>query len=698
MLPFMKTLAVPSSLLLLLLAPLLGCAHDEHADLPIVRKLQIDGAKEVNAEEIKKKILTSQQSWIPFQRKQHFDKNVWRTDLDRIERYYREQGYYQAKVVENQITPDGKDGVGLTVKVEEGRATGISKLEIKGLDGLPEAHRKQLLKDIPLKAGDIFVEDKWKGLKDELSDHLLRLGYVDATVEGNAQVDLETQRAEIALQVEPGLRYKFGAITVTTLRNARVETWRVAEQAEEAIVGEPWYSEAARAEAQARVFNMGVFGAAKVTLRDPDPKTGTVPLDIDVQEAAFHTERYGFGAGIEQQRNDFHLIGEYTHRDFLGRLRRLDLRLRAGWAFLPSAYAVIRNAENERLQNGPVARATAELTQPRLFSPNFSLNNRLEVERTIEPAYSYYGGRERIGVTWHPWTYFTITPSYNIEFYKLQFGEAELQGSVPSVLFGCTGNCAVVLSYLEQRIELDRRDDRQEPKSGYLAGLSLQEGGGPLGGSFNYLRVVPEIRGYVSTLERSLTFSAKLRVGTLIPTSGPDSASPIVARFFSGGDQMRGFSTRRLSPQALVKKNLIPGSPAPEFNSEPVPIGGNGLFESQFEVRYDLIGNLVVAAFTDFGFVTAERVQFNSSYFGNNLLIAVGGGVRYRTPVGPIRLDLAYRPDLGLPLQLNSFPGSDPALTYAPGGGCFGFGNSSPSRAGYPEGNCSIHLSIGEAF
>ncbi|MBA3473250.1 MAG: BamA/TamA family outer membrane protein, partial [Rubrobacter sp.] len=258
----------------------------------------------------------------------------------------------------------------------------------------------------------------------------------------------------------------------------------------------------------------------------------------------------------------------------------------------------------------------------------------------------------------------------------------------PALLFGCPRNC--VLSFLEQVVELDRRDDKQEPKQGFLLSFSVQEGGGFLGGSFDYLRLLPEARGYVSFLEdERLTLSAKLRVGSLLPLSGGALDTPIVARFFSGGNAMRGFSSRRLSPMLLVA-NAGGG----KFESEPLPIGGNGLFETQLEARYGLTRRLVGAVFTDWGLVTTER--FRVSALRKNLQLAVGGGLRYRTPAGPVRLDLAYRPNVGPPLQIYQSEGATP--TYQRSQGCFGFGSGSATSGGSPEGPCALHLSIGEAF
>ncbi len=669
---------------------LASCAHNEKKDAPIVRHLKVEGAKAVSAKEVKKRILTTQDSIIPFSRTQYFDPHVWRTDLKRVERYYRERGYYQAKVVKEEVKPAGEKGVDLLIEVDEGAPTFLRKVEVAGLEALEPAHREALLKALPLAEGEVFVEAQWEQLKAGLTAGLQELGYAEAKVEGEAQVDLETRQAEVHVSAQPGTRYHFGEVRVLPAdEHPRVEAWRIAEQGHEAIEDKAWYSNSARDEAQKRIFRMGVFGAAKVTPGEGDPSTATLPLNVEVQEAPFHSFLGGFGVGVEEARNDVHLTGGYTDRDFLGGLRLLELRATAGWAFLPNAYAVAAGGDGV-VRHGPIAKLSANLSQPRLFHPNMRLATLLEVERGLEPAFGFTGGRGRIGVSWEPWPWLSITPSYNLEVYRLDSGQAELGGQTPELLYGCPTVC--VLSYVEQTVAIDKRDHKQEPKAGYYLALSLQEGGGPLGGSFTYLRVTPEVRGYVSVLpEQRLTFAARVKVGTLIPLSGDDLDSPIVARFFSGGNGMRGFSTRRLAPMRLIEDDSPSG-----YEAEAVPVGGNGLFEAAFETRYTVIENLSVAAFVDTGFVRTERIQADARYFARNLLVAVGGGLRYQTPVGPIRLDFAYRPDIGAPLQIYQPPGQN--LTYANRQGCFGFGEGNAAAGGAPESPCSLHLSIGEAF
>src|SRR5207302_7301979 len=105
-----------------------------------------------------------------------------------------------------------------------------------------------------------------------------------------------------------------------------------------------WYTESALSEAQGLVFQMGVFGAVRVTPGAPDRAAGTVPIVVDVREARFHSIRVGPGVGIDSVRQEARLIGEYSDRDFLGGLRRLTIRGKAGYAFLPTIWGAATGA------------------------------------------------------------------------------------------------------------------------------------------------------------------------------------------------------------------------------------------------------------------------------------------------------------------------------------------------------------------
>ena len=207
-----------------------------------------------------------------------------------------------------QEQPDGKEAVELLAQVREGPPTLISTVELRGLEQLPKDHQQQVKAELPLKPGAVFREENWEGVKELIQGRLRELGYAEAEVGGEAQVDVGTHQAEVDLEVNPGPRYKFGNIFVATDNNPQVRPQRIIEQAQGAVRKGDWYSETALAEAQARVFAMGVFGAVKVNRGAPDPAAATVPVVVDVREAPLRSIRLGGGLGVDAARQEGRLL------------------------------------------------------------------------------------------------------------------------------------------------------------------------------------------------------------------------------------------------------------------------------------------------------------------------------------------------------------------------------------------------------
>jgi len=109
------------------------------------------------------------------------------------------------------------------------------------------------------------------------------------------------------------------------------------------------------------------------------------------------------------------------------------------------------------------------------------------------------------------------------------------------------------------------------------------------------------------------------------PYGGTDTV-PFNVRLFAGGPgSVRGFALNRLGPLD-AKKN---------------PVGGNSLIEGSVELRFPIVGDLGGAVFVDFGNVFRPALTYQLA----DLRYAVGPGIRYNTPIGPVRLDVGFLVD-----------------------------------------------------
>src|SRR5207248_1767041 len=215
-------------------------------------------------------------------------------------------------------------------------------------------------------------------------------------------------------------------------------------------------------------------------------------------------------------------------------------------------------------------------------------------------------------------------------------------GQTSGDLVGCTPRCT--LTYPELRYTYDSRDNVLEPTTGFLGTFSLQQTLKP--GSFSYFRLEPEVRAYFP-MTPWLVFAARAQYGALLLEG--TSASPFTQRFFGGGQSyQRGYASFGQgpkvggSPTAGVGQALItPFGPVQSYWSTYASVGGNGaaLLSGELRFRTDfLLRHSGIVLFTD-----ASRITANPSLpWEGRLEVAPGIGLRYITPFGPIRLDVAY--------------------------------------------------------
>lgn len=692
-----------------LIAVATSCASTEgRPDGPLIDDFKIEGTDQLSQRELKNRVLTSESSWLPgwfpfFGHDDYFDPNAWTADQRRVERYYQAHGFYQAKVVEEEVTPTKEGHVAVRMKVVEGTVTKIQRFEIHGLEPLTEDQRTEVLKKLAPKEGRVFLEEEWLNTQKLLTDRLQALGYAGSSLIAEAQVDVATQQADLQVETEPGQRYKFGRTFIAN-PDGQVNPRLIADQVESAIVPGEWFTPEALQEAQARVFQMGVFSAVKVNRGALEQADATVPVTVDVREAPFHTWRVGGGFGADQLRNEVRGTFLFEHRNFLGGLRRMTIRAKAGYAALAGTgqsglLAIVSVANKDPgSQHGPFGRVSLELEQPHFLHRSLGVLFAIEPSYTLEPAYRAGGASTRLGLVWRPTSKLTASLSYNFSIYQLT-GPVAL-GAATTNFFGCGVICA--LSYIEQTVTWDHRDDLLEPHTGFYLSLNTQVGGTtPADTGFqpvNFFRVMPEARKYFGFFENKFVIAGRIRTGLLFSLTGADTAIPV--RFFSGGNDMRGFSSRRLSPYQVLPNLDCQGlaldrqGPSCSGVGEVLPVGGNTLLDGSLELRWNVWDALTISTFVDAGWVSSGNLTID---FLRAMNVAVGIGVRYRTPIGPVRLDLAVRLPVGLPLEQ---VGVVRAGDHASNGGCFlGLGKgASDFYPGSPESQCAFHLSIGEAF
>jgi translocation and assembly module TamA len=658
----------------LLLLAVAGCLHPEGtAQRPAITSFDIQGTKGVSASALHDSLATQPSGRWAWEETQFFDEDAFANDKRRIVRFYQAHGFYDAKITDAEVVPDGEGRVKLRIRVAEGPPVRVASIEMPGIEKAPEARER--LGRLPLRQGDVFTEVAYDAARAAILNALTTNGWAQAEVNAHAQIDPATHEARVTYAVNAGERYKFGAIFVGGA--VAIPRSRVREEAEVAIKPGATFDSSALRKGQARISDLGVFGGVRVTTGTPDDVRKQMPVVVSVREAPFRTIRAGPGFEFQQTKWELDARVGWSHRNWLGGLRKLNLDLKAGYAWLPTILSPTKQ--------GVVGLASADFLQPAIIGHDVDLNLRLELERGLEPAYDFWAQRFRIGTPIRWGRVVTFIPSYNLELYETTGQVAQGDPTTGNVLLlqTCpTVSDVCVLSYLEQRLTLDFRDNPIITTSGVVFSVALQEGFKLFGLGSPYLRLLPEVRGFVP-LPEGMVLAARVRIGIAKPLGGAADV-PVPAKFMSGGPNfMRGYYSRALSPVIC--------NPA-DTCKEYIPVGGNGLVDGTIELRFPISGNLGGAVFLDYGNVT---IDYADALKLGDLQYAVGFGIRYRTVFGPIRLDIAGRLPKG---AIGDQPGV-PIVTIPEPGKPF---TNATSATGQPLYHSfpiiSVHLSIGEAF
>jgi outer membrane protein insertion porin family/translocation and assembly module TamA len=593
-----------------------------------------------------------------------YDETTLEKDLRRIERHYQARGYYEARVRAGRVLRTGDRSVRVQIVVEEGPLVTLERIEVNGIQELPADVRAKFVSAWKFGPGDPFDEELYRqsGAAAELV--LTDEGYAYATLTLAADVDLVEHKAVVRVEVVPGLRCTFGKLDLEGLHEVAEDVTRRILMIEEG----DRYSTRSMREAQTALFDLGAFDTIDFQPDLSDPTRSVVPVKISVAEGKLRDVRLGPGFLVDPLRNDLHVTGSWEHRNFFGGLRRFRVEVRPMLIFKPGFFS----ARSVR----PGAFAATEIRQPGfLESRTWGI---LGANAGLIP--------DPVNDTPNEFRVLSATGSIGVDrrFFEIVYGglfyRKAIQEPTPYADSTLPANVfAATLGYLELLASIDARDDVLATTKGYYASLGLQyaiAGAGFVGGDFGDVRINPEIRLY-GPLRKGLVLAIRFATGFLLPFAGdgysrpqPTDAPPLWRAFFSGGAVgNRGYPTRFVG-----QRDCAEGEVGIECS---IVTGGASMWEGSIELRADLSGPLSAVLFMDASDVSRRLFDIRLDVPH----ISVGPGIRYATPVGPVRLDFGWRVP-GLQRL-----GGNLAPEETPKDFSLGF-----------RGPFALHLSIGESF
>ena len=575
-----------------------GCR--EEGDIRI-SGLTFNGVKQVDEGALANALQTKKGSWVPWSRKRYFDRRAFEADLKRIEAFYRDRGFPDARVRSFDVKlNDAQDKVDVTLDISEGEPIRVDSIELRGFDVIPTDRQRTLHDSLPLLPGRPLDRQLAVAARERALNALRDDGYPYAEVTLREEETGPRQR-RLIVEAEPGVLAHFGEVDIRGYASVGEHVIR----RQLTFTQGDRFTRREMRESQRKLYGLELFEFANVEpLEEPVLMNEEVPVRITVAEGQHRKITTGIGYGTEEQAR---ARIRWEHRNVFGGAQQAGVE--AKWSSLDRGVRV-------------------DYREPYFLSSHLSLNFDGQHWQAREPVFStrQVGGRFLLRHQSNQQNFWTV--GLTNEFQRSTIDpEALLDFTIRDDLIALgldptTGGSRGTLSAVVFDISRNTTNNLLNATSGYLLTGHFEQAGKWLWGSYNFWGASAEARHFL-TFGRSVTLANRFRIGSLTPSGDSEANVPFYRRYFLGGSSsIRGWGRFDVSPL-----------------TEGFPMGGLSMLEGSSEVRLPFGGKWGAVAFLDFGNVWREARNFDLS----DLRYAVGPGIRYQTPIGPARFDIGYQ-------------------------------------------------------
>lgn len=492
-------------------------------------------------------------------------------------------GYYQAEV---EYALEGRR---LLLTVEPGPRLRWGEPDIRILSGgeALDGGVGAMAEDHPFRRGNTFTHARYESFKDELLSYAFQQGYLDARFErSQLRINVQENQATAVLYLEAGERY--------IIADARFGESRLAPELVEELADIPvgsWYSANLIGDVYNRLLNSGYFASVNIEVEAQAPNQAF--LDIQLEDLARHRVSTGVGFGTDTgpwiklrwERPALNDRGHnFTAQAQLSRVApELFSQYKIPWGHPQNEYVSWDNGwRHQDTEDVDTTVFTTGLSYHRLFGDSWVYSLHLDLEHE-----TYRRGDE---------------------------AERESTYVIPS-------------ARLSRRFYVGEAID---PSFGYRYWLNLAISPEQLGSDTDFHRINTGVSGVVTLAERH-SLAGRVEYGRIY--SDHFDEVPLSQRFFAGGDQsVRGFRFESIAPRD-ADGNLT---------------GGQSLNVASLEYRYRFRPTWLAAVFIDAGrsYLESGTDEFDrngrpNEDNGTRVRTAAGVGLRWRSPVGFIAVDLA---------------------------------------------------------
>jgi outer membrane protein assembly complex protein YaeT len=742
-----RTVAVTG--LLLVAAPVVRAqsAADDQREAPEVTRLTIRGVKSVDVSELQNSISTTASSCRSlllrpfcllskshlFYERKYLDRKELQRDVLRMRVFYWKRGFRQA-MVDTAVAPRGS-GVQVTFRITEGKPTIVRKIAVGPQTNVLSA--RDIRRSVSLRAGKplnlLMLDSSLVSLSSKLWDR----GYADAVVRVDTiAVDDSAYSADVNIAIDPRWKATVAELRITGNEDITPKTIRNSLTLHEGDL----FRRSDVITSQRNLYESGLFRHAAILV--PPQGDSTKIVEVQVREAPLREARVSGGFNTA---DFFQVDGLFRHYNLLGGARRLELTGTVGnlGASQLNNTSIFRNTLGEVDDNDrstfeqPTWQASAQIRQPWFQSPRNTLAFGVFAHRRALPnVFVDRGMGANLTFTREVALRTPASATYQFALTRVEAGDLYF-----CVYYGVCDTTSIRAQRTRQRLSpvaltasVDRTNEAFSPSTGILGSVSLEHASGLTVSDYRYNRASVDLatyyrmgRGVLALHGRAGIVRALHSTGVALGFAGgqADDVLHPSKRFYAGGSQsVRGYGENQLGPRALTipasklatlgcdtsfaaiskcnpnaictlaackNKKHPNGDILPDRDYVPRPLGGTSVVEGNVEYRFPIWRALGGAAFVDAALVGNTGLLELAKGDG---AVTPGLGIRYKSPVGPIRVDVGFNPGIAEDLPVYT------AVTNASGQkqivALDTFRRYDPVQSFFDH--LTFHFSIGQAF
>jgi outer membrane protein assembly complex protein YaeT len=548
-----------------------------------------------------------------------YSRNQMDRDLEAIRDLYRSNGFRDVMVTSRVLDDYNGQAAHLAIFIDiaEGHQWFVSKLEFEGVS---DDFRAALLLILHSTAGQPYSDLNIASDRDSILDYYFNSGYPQAKFEFTSVPAAEPNQMNLTFIVTPGPRVYVRDVLVAGLKRTQPDVVRDRISLDP---GDP-LSQSQINQSQRRLYDLGIFTRVDAAIQNPDGDEPDKYVLYSLEEAGRYSMNVGVGAEIGQ------IGGSSTSLDspagttgfsprFSFGISRLNV---LGLGHTISLQTLVSTLEQRALLTYVAPQFLGNPTLSWQISGLFDLSN---------DTRTFTSQRREGSVQLSQKVSRANTLQYRYTYRDVDLSNVKISRDLVPLL-----SQPVHVGFLSMGFIQDKRDDPIDSHHGMYTSIDLSLAASVLGSQTDFGRVVARNSTYYS-LTKSLVLARTTEFGLIERYAGL-SVIPLAERFFGGGT----FSNRAFPDFQAGPRDPITG----------FPIGGNALLMNTVELRFPLIGdNLGGVLFNDLGNVYSAVNKINLEFRQPNLqdfdyaVQGFGFGLRYRTPVGPVRVDFSLSPD-----------------------------------------------------